>query len=431
MSGNKVIKNTAKLLSAGIIAQAIGILIYPFLTRLYSPEDFGLLNLFQSIAGIWALIATGEYQFAILLPKEERKAEDCLFIGLTSLLALFVICCLTVPFAHGIASIFHAPELAEWYWALPLFVLATGAWSMLNYWHTRHKNFTLASTYQVSKSILNAGMKWGAGLIGFLKGGLIVATVASALLSLLFNVARSIKQYNWGVDFFRKANKETAVEYKNFPIFSLPKSLANYLSSNLPFLLLTPYFGLKEIGFFGMALTLSFMPINIIYNSIYQVLFQDISEKVNNKVSIIRIFRQFVGRTLLIVPPFFVILYFYLPSLTALILGDGWETSGVYIQYMLPWLLSSLIAGSTCFVTDIFMKQKGLLIFEVISLAAKAISLMIGIHFEDMGIAILGLCSVSFIINTAQIFWFRSLVINYEKSIATNKEGQTGLITKP
>ncbi len=422
MSGNKVIKNTVKLLSAGIIAQAIGILIYPILTRLYAPEDFGLLNLFQSIGGVLALIATGEYQFAILLPKEERKAEDCLFIGLTILLVIFTICCLTIPFARGIASIFHTPELAEWYWMLTLFVFATGAWSILNYWHTRHKNYTLASTYQVSKSILNAGMKWGAGLIGFVKGGLIVATVASALLSLFFNVARSIKQYNWGVGFFRKANKNTAVEYKNFPFFSLPKSLANYLSSNLPFLLLTPFFGLKEIGFFGMALTLSFMPINIIYNSIYQVLFQEMSEKVNQKVSIIHVFRQFVGKTLSIVPPLFIILYFFLPSLTKLILGDGWETTGVYIQYMLPWLLTSLIAGSTCFVTDIFMKQKGLLLFELVSLAAKGISLAIGIKMNGMGIAILGLSCVSFVVNTAQIVWFRSLIMNYERQIASERK---------
>lgn len=422
MSGNKVIKNTAKLLSAGIIAQAIGILIYPILTRLYSPEDFGLLNLFQSIGGVLTLVATGEYQFAILLPKEERKAEDCLFIGLTILVAGTFVCCLSIPFAHDIADIFNSPELADWYWMLPLFVFVSGAWSMLNYWHTRHQNYTLASTYQVSKSLLNAGLKTIAGLIGFFKGGLIVATVISALLALGLNAARSAKQYKWNLSFFRKAEKRTAIEYKKFPLFSLPTSLTNYLSSNLPFLLLTPVFGLKEIGFFGMALTLSFMPVNIVYNSIYQVLFQEISEKVNQKQSIIRPFRQFVGKTLIIVPPLFILLYFFLPFLTEFILGEGWESTGVYIQYMLPWLLTCLIAGSTCFVTDIFMKQEGLLIFEVVSLIAKAISLAIGIYTNDMRIVVIGLCAVSFITNTAQIFWFRSLVKRYERSIGTGNK---------
>ena len=45
-------RNFAKLLSANVVAQAIGLLVYPVLTRLYAPDDFGLLNLFLSIGGI-------------------------------------------------------------------------------------------------------------------------------------------------------------------------------------------------------------------------------------------------------------------------------------------------------------------------------------------------------------------------------------------
>ena len=42
-------RNSAKLLSSNAIAQIIGLLIYPILSRLYSPDDFGLVNLFLSI----------------------------------------------------------------------------------------------------------------------------------------------------------------------------------------------------------------------------------------------------------------------------------------------------------------------------------------------------------------------------------------------
>ena len=71
--GSEFVRNSAKLLSAGVIAQAIGILIYPILTRIYAPEDFGLLNLFQSIAGVLIILSTAEYQYAILLPKEDAQ----------------------------------------------------------------------------------------------------------------------------------------------------------------------------------------------------------------------------------------------------------------------------------------------------------------------------------------------------------------------
>lgn len=53
-------KNSAQLLSANVVAQAIGLLVYPILTRLYSPDDFGLFNLFLSIGGILVLCSTAE-----------------------------------------------------------------------------------------------------------------------------------------------------------------------------------------------------------------------------------------------------------------------------------------------------------------------------------------------------------------------------------
>ena len=49
---SELVRNSARLLSANVIAQAVGLLVYPILTRMYAPEDFGLLNLFMSIGGI-------------------------------------------------------------------------------------------------------------------------------------------------------------------------------------------------------------------------------------------------------------------------------------------------------------------------------------------------------------------------------------------
>ena len=68
-------RNVGKLLSANVLAQVIGILVYPVLTRIYRPEDFALFNLFVSIAGVLTLIATAEYHYAIVLPKSEQHAK--------------------------------------------------------------------------------------------------------------------------------------------------------------------------------------------------------------------------------------------------------------------------------------------------------------------------------------------------------------------
>lgn len=415
---SETVRNATKLLSANVVAQAIGILIYPILTRIYAPEDFGLLNLFQCIGGFLVILSTAEYQYAILLPANDSKAHSCLRVGFVILIITTILCLLTLPFSDKIASLLNTPEFADCQWGLPLFILFSGGWQLLNYWHTRKKNYNLASTYQVSKSLLNAGLKWIFGIIGWIKGGLILATVLSAIASFLLNIARTRSTYSWKeILRFHSDDKETAREYRNFPHFSLPKSSIGYISSNLPFFMLIPAFGLKEMGYYGMAITLSFTPINLIYNAIYQVLFQDVACRVNQRQHIQKLFRTFIQRVICIALPTMAILFFTLPDFTELLLGEGWRQTGVYIQYSLPWLLVSFIGGSICFVTDVFMKQKGLLIFEFGLFTIRLLSILYGIHLNDLRIAVVGFCAGGFIINTLEVIWYLLLVKRYEQGI--------------
>ena len=67
-----------KLVSGTTLAQAIGILITPILTRLYAPEAFGTLALFTSITSILSVIACMRYELAIMLPESDEEAANLL-----------------------------------------------------------------------------------------------------------------------------------------------------------------------------------------------------------------------------------------------------------------------------------------------------------------------------------------------------------------
>ena len=62
-------KNVLTLMTGATIAQAIPIAISPILTRIYTPEDFGIFALFIAITTIFGTIANGRYELAIMLPK--------------------------------------------------------------------------------------------------------------------------------------------------------------------------------------------------------------------------------------------------------------------------------------------------------------------------------------------------------------------------
>ena len=64
------------------IAQAIPIAISPILTRMYSPESFGVLAIFISVATVISVIANLRYQLAIVQPKKDEDAAAIVILSM-------------------------------------------------------------------------------------------------------------------------------------------------------------------------------------------------------------------------------------------------------------------------------------------------------------------------------------------------------------
>ena len=415
---SSAVRNIGKLISANVIAQVLGILVYPILTRLYSPEDFGLFNLFCSIGGVLILLACLDYHNAIVLPKTDEEARGVVHVSLLSIAILTIILTSTIPFAPYVAMVFKSQGLATYYWLLPAYVCLMSIWHVLNYWYVRRKAYGRVSGYQISQSLFSAGYKTGFGFLGVLQGGLIYSSVLSPLCSLVLSTCLAAKKHIRPLFTFNKEEcRKVALKYANFPKFSLPHSLLNTIAGQLPVFLLTPLFSAREVGLWSMALLLSFTPISILSNAVYQVLAQKTSEKVNNCISIVGIYRRFTFLTLGLIVPFFTLLWFVLPALTTWLLGAEWRLTGVYIQWLLPWLVCNTLCASTGFLYNIFFKQKQGLYFEIAIATGRLLGLGIGIYFHNFELAIACYAILSAIINGIQYGWLMLLVKKYETSI--------------
>lgn len=409
-----VVKNTARLFSANVLAQAVGLLVYPLLTRLYSSADFGLLSLFTGIGGVLVLLATADYQYAIVLPKDKERVRAVrqLCVMLAGGMSLFLL--LTLPVGKLAVWCGFGDEMVEWWWLMPFFVAAMAGWNILNYSYIRVSQFKRISWYMLLLSLTAAGLKVLLGWLG-VNGGLLLAAVTAPWVALL-----AVSRWNWkagkrrtGLD--RVQAGTVAREYRYFPLFSMPRSLVNTLALALPSLLLTPAFGLETVGLVAMAITLSFKPVSLIVSSLYQVLFRETAARVNRKESILPHIRKLTLMTLAVVTPLLAVLWFVLPLLTTWLLGAEWETSGHYIRWMLPWLLFTCLNGPICFVIDVFMAQKTGLAFEVLLLVFKAAGIGLGIWLQDVTAAVAGFSLMSAAALLLQLIWFYSLIYRYER----------------
>ena len=142
-------------MSGTTIVQVVGILLSPFIARLFDKQDFTTLEQYTMILVILGVFSTGKYELAIVQPKEERKAISlvklCLRITfIVSIISLFII----FFGRHQFAEWYQNHELAFWLLFLPLNLFFLGISNSMTYWFNRVKKlFTFRRTFRKYRKI--------------------------------------------------------------------------------------------------------------------------------------------------------------------------------------------------------------------------------------------------------------------------------------
>ena len=120
-------KNVSKLALGTGIAQLITILASPILTRIFSPEQYGIFALFISMITILSVFSTFRYEYAIVLPKSKRRAEEiyflCIFITILVSIFFFAIAFL---FGKKILIFLNFDSLSDYIFLVPLSIFLAG-----------------------------------------------------------------------------------------------------------------------------------------------------------------------------------------------------------------------------------------------------------------------------------------------------------------
>ena len=66
-SSRGLLRAVLTLVAGGAVAQALPLLLGPWLTRLYTPQQFGVYHLFAAVSANLAVVACARYEFALPL----------------------------------------------------------------------------------------------------------------------------------------------------------------------------------------------------------------------------------------------------------------------------------------------------------------------------------------------------------------------------
>ncbi|WP_335965911.1 lipopolysaccharide biosynthesis protein [Galbibacter sp. PAP.153] len=346
-------KNVITLMSGTLIGQAIPFIATFILTRIFTPEDFGVFAIYFSLVNILGTISTGRYEMAILLPKSDLVAFDLVKISLVLSLLFSSLCFIVILILQNFLKVFILnTELIKYLYYLPLSIFGFAAYKVYTVWYTRVRQYKKISLSIIVKSLsgvfFNIIIGYFFGLIGLFLGNIISSLFAVFIIRRNFFSDLSLK--------YDRSRKLLSLYYK-FPLYDIPTSFVYTLSKHGIVLLINKGFSSVITGLYSMTERLLISPSQVFVGSYIQVYNQQITEKYNLNHNINSfVIKNIVKISKVLGIPYVICVYssfYFIPF----VLGDNWSELYKYIYILSPLIFFSMVLNPLGYILKILDKQ--------------------------------------------------------------------------
>lgn len=341
------LKSVATLAGGTALAQAIPLLISPILTRLYTPENFGILAVFTAIVSSLSPAVCGKYEVAMVLPKSESQGVDLLGIALWFAFILSTVFFLVVIFfSESILSLIKAQNLNGWIYLTPIFLFLTGLMTAMTYFANRRQDYGIMARSKVVRAFSVALISIVLGMAGFGAAGLIFGVVVGLFLAVGYLFYLYGRQFTQGFLRWNQSKKTLLKNYRDYPLYNASSGLLDGITMSLPIFFLAHYFSETIVGYFALVIRIGNTPLSFISGSVSQVNLKKIVDLVNSKQDIRPYLSKLTGGLFLLVLPPTILFVIFSPALFANLFGGQWREAGHYMQILIPAISVKFIVST-------------------------------------------------------------------------------------
>lgn len=405
-------KNVATLVTGTAFAQFITVAVSPLLSRIYSPEEFGILGAYMAIASALAVFMSARYELAILLPEKEEDAVALVFLCIAiNFIVSFIVFIASLLFIFFVVP--HVNIIAiriKWLYLLAPLIFFIGIYQIFSSWANRKKQYHTIAYYRISNSVVTASANTFFGLAGFNAAGLFIGTLGGNIASSIIYIYlffRDILPFKTIVS--KKELKEVAIRYEHFPKINSIQTLSDVFQINGIIYFLSYFFNTTVVGSFSYAIRILQAPMNLIGGSIAQVFYQHASVLQNEGKDVQPLLSSTIKKSSLIALPVLIILMLLGPEIFSFIFGSNWRIAGEYARILSPWIFFDFIRASISQYVFIAEQQKRLLFFSIFSNIILIISMIFGGVLENERIAFFIFSLLNSILTAYIIYWIYSL----------------------
>lgn len=391
------VKNVSMLVGGTAFAQLITIILLPVLTRLYSPEDFGVLAVYLSFVALISVVSCLRLEIAIPIPKEDKDAVALFVLSLGSVVMITLLTAVgTILFSKPIDQATQG-KLEGYVWLIPLSVFFSGIYAALQYWATRKKAFSLVAKTRLSQAIGGSSTQIGFGYAGLAPLGLLIGQLVSMGAGII-GLSRYFAKNNSPLlrNITVSQLKSVFKQYDRFPKYSTWEAFANSGAIQIPVILIAYYAVSAEAGFLMLAMRLLSAPMSLIGGAVGQVYLAEASEK-NYEGQLEQFTHNTVRALAKIGTPPILFAGMAAPFLIPIIFGEEWQRAGILIAWMSPWFLMQFITSPVSMALHITNNQKIAMLLQFFGLLLRVGCVVIaGLYYKDYIVEVYALTGLVF-----------------------------------
>jgi lipopolysaccharide exporter len=390
MRKNKPFSQDALTLTiAPMMSQILGILLTPILTRMYSPDAFGLAALFGSIVMIPSVFATMGYNGAIILPKSNATANNLVLVCFFSIICVCGLSCLIIITGQdAIPLLLNAPLISDYLWLVPIYVVLHGMFMTLRFWKIRFHHFENITVSRIAEILGKKAYQISSGSFGLATaGGLIYGEFISTILKVLILLKGfRLKPFGFTRRIYLKL-LAAAILYKKFPQYNVWTDLFSRLPALIITYFIIKYFGEGVLGFYGLTLMVLSLPSALFISSVLEAFIPRAAmAKHENKHT--ELLERLSTRLISIAIFPCLILGIFGDRLFPFVFGSEWLQAGLIAQVLIFKVFFEIITSPSLSLVDIMNKQELNFIRGIMSCLIALAAWLIASYYHDFYLAL-------------------------------------------
>jgi lipopolysaccharide exporter len=365
-------KSISTLTIGNLVSQGIMFLGIIFLSRVYSPDEFGFFAVVFGAVNIMSVVSSFRYEMTILLPKHKKTSQ--LALQLT-----FLITCIVNFVGLLIVSALITYGLISLYWlVIPISALFASIINIGSFLQNRNQDYNRIIGVQIVRAFLFVFTALLFSLVSVVENGLIGAMVLSLFLPALFLLVMDFKKENLFKGFYSKRRLIFwAKRHSKFIYYSTPAIFVSKLASQAPVFLLTIFMGSTLAGYYSMIQRIVMAPVAVVSEAINKIYMQSVAAKIASGKKIYPFTKTLVKKFIL--PGVFLsllMLAFFYNEVLEKFFGEQWKGIDALAMVMTPVFLISFISKSISGFAVLGRNELGF-IYQVVLLASVSLAVIL------------------------------------------------------